>query len=209
MLLKKLFYPVVDVICYTELCHLIHQSVMSDSIIRLCNLDNAWGVALFMTASHARVLRSCTTIFIDGTFRSAPHPYVQLVTVHGLYMGAVIPLCFCLSIGKTVGHYRQILMGLRNAIRSYTGHRWPQPNAVICDFEISLITAVETELPGAQIRCCYFHFTQSLCRKFSGTGLVSAYRSYSRNGERLRSCVRKIMSLGFLPTALVRQAFTT
>jgi len=31
-----------------------------------------------------------------------------------------------------------------------------------CDFEISLITAVETELPGAQIRCCYFHFTQSL-----------------------------------------------
>ena len=110
-----------------------------------------------MTANHARVLHSCTTIFIDGTFRTAPHPYVQLVTVHGLYMGAVILVCFGLSTGKTVGHYRQILTGLRNAVRGYNGHRWQQPNMVICDFEISLITAVETKLLGAQIRCCYFH----------------------------------------------------
>lgn len=174
----------------------------------LCHLDNDWGVAVFMTADHARVLRNCSTIFIDGTFRTAPHPYHQLVTVHGLWLTAVIPLCFCLATGKTVGHYRQILAAVRNSIRMYTGHRWHHPDLVICDFEISLISAVETELPNARIKCCYFHFTQSLWRKFSGTGLVSAYRSNSGNGRRLRACVLKIMSLGFLPLPLVRQAFT-
>ena len=176
----------------------------------------AWGVAVFMTADHARVLRNCSAIFIDGTFRRLClhhiHITMQLVTVHGLWMTAVIPLCFCLATGKTVGHYRQILVAVRNSIRMYTGHRWQQPDLVICDFEISLINAVETELPNARIKCCsccYFHFTQSVWRKFSGTGLVSAYRSHSRNGRRLRACVFKIMSLGSLPLPLVRHAFTT
>jgi hypothetical protein len=103
-----------------------------------------------LTASHARILGSCSTIFIDGTFRTAPHPYEQLVTVHGMWMGSVIPLCFCLSTGKTVGQYRQILTSIRTAIRRYTGHTWRQPAMVICDFEISLISAIETELPAAK-----------------------------------------------------------
>jgi len=40
-------------------------------------------------------------LYIDGTFKTAPHPYKQLVTVHGLYQGFVIPLTFCLLTGKT------------------------------------------------------------------------------------------------------------
>lgn len=174
----------------------------------LCHLDNDWGVSVFMTPSNAGILRRCSTIFIDGTFRTAPHPYEQLVTIHGLFMGTVIPLCYCLSTGKTVGQYRQLLVGIRSAIRRYTRHRWSQPDFVVCDFEISLISAIQSELPASRIKCCYFHFTQSLWRKFSETGLVTAYRSQTPNGRRLRSCVQKVMSLGFLPTALVRQAFT-
>lgn len=89
----------------------------------LCHLDNAWGVAVFMTADHARVLRNCSAIFIDGTFRRLClhhiHITMQLVTVHGLWMTVVIPLCFCLATGKTVGHYRQILVAVRNSIRMY------------------------------------------------------------------------------------------
>jgi len=175
----------------------------------LCKLDNAWGVAIFLSAEDARVLLRCTTIYIDGTFRTAPHPYQQMVTVHGLYMEAVVPLSYAPSTGKSVGQYRQIISGLRTSIRRHTGHHWPQPNLIICDFEISLITAVETELPFARIHCCYFHYNQSLWRRFSATGLVRAYRGLRRNDRRLRTCVQKIMALGFLPTVVVRQSFLT
>jgi len=50
----------------------------------LSHLDNQWGLAVFMTDSNARILSQRDTVFIDGTFRTAPRPYKQLVTIHGL-----------------------------------------------------------------------------------------------------------------------------
>jgi hypothetical protein len=173
----------------------------------LSSIDNGWGICLFMTSTQAKILRTCQVIYIDGTFRTAPHPYLQLVTVHGLWLNSVIPLCFCLSTGKTVGQYRQIIKGVRTGIRNATGHSWRQPSTVICDFEISLISAIQTELPNSSIRCCYFHYTQSLWRKFSSSGLLTAYRSTSQSGRRLKKCIQKIMAIGFIPTAMVRQVF--
>jgi hypothetical protein len=54
----------------------------------LMHIDNGWGVAIFATDKSLRILASCSTIFVDGTFRSAPKPYYQLVTIHGLYRGS-------------------------------------------------------------------------------------------------------------------------
>jgi len=169
-------------------------------------LDHNWGVAVFMTEQHCRVLSSCDTVFIDGTFRTAPSPFYQLVTVHGLFRGAVIPLCFCLLSGKTVGHYRQLIEHVRNKIRQTCRRRW-NPRNLICDFELALITAVETELPRTRVRGCYFHFSQSLWRKFSSLGMVADYRGSNRRGRRLKKVVQKIMSMGFLPSLLISRAF--
>jgi FLYWCH zinc finger domain len=72
-------------------------------------LDNQWGIAVFVTDRNVRFLGECDTIFVNGTFRIAPRPYHQLLTIHGLYRGTVVPLCFSLLSGKTVGHYRQVL----------------------------------------------------------------------------------------------------
>ena len=66
--------------------------------------DNFWGIAVFTSSRTIRVLQRCQCLYVDGTFRTAPHPYQQLVTVHGLYHGFVIPLAFCLATGKPVGH---------------------------------------------------------------------------------------------------------
>ncbi len=49
--------------------------------------NNAWGIALFMTKKMCQKLAECTCLYIDGTFKTAPHPYTQMVTVHGLYNG--------------------------------------------------------------------------------------------------------------------------
>ena len=71
------------------------------------------------------------------------------------------------------------------------------------DFEQALISAVETELPTTSIQGCYFHFNQSLWRHIQDLGLARGYR----HDERLQQLLRKVMSLGFLPTALVRNNF--
>ena len=174
----------------------------------LQHLDNAWGIVIFATDKNLRILSRCDTIFLDGTFRSAPHPYIQMLTIHGFFMGSVIPLCFCLVTGKSTAQYRQILQNVLTNVRRASGRRW-QPTTAVCDFELSLITALETEMVGIRVRGCYFHFCQSLWRKFSSLGLVSAFNRNDSRGSRLRKCVHKLLAIGFLPVLLVRQAFLT
>lgn len=170
------------------------------------HIDNGWGVAIFATDKSLRILASCSVIYVDGTFRSAPNPYYQLVTVHGLYGGVVLPLCFCLTTGKSLAHYRHLLHEMCVRIRRLTRRRW-RPNTAICDFELALILALETELPGIRVRGCYFHFSQSLWRKFASLGLVSQYRRHSADGRRLRKFVQKTKALGFLPAAIIGNTF--
>ena len=74
---------------------------------------------------------------------------------------------------------------------------------IITDFEYSLLLALETEFPNAQLRACYFHFCQSLWRRVQNLGLAVQYR----NNRRLKKLVLKVMALGHLPMALVRQNF--
>lgn len=164
--------------------------------------DNNWGILVFTTRNMVRVLQKCQSLFIDGTFRTAPQPYEQLVTVHGLYGGFVIPLVFCLLNGKTIGQYRQLIQHLKEIVRVTTGHRL-RPTRVVSDFERSLLIAIETELPNCRTSGCYFHWTQSLWRNVQQRGLARPYRSNAR----LSKFIRLIMAIAFIPVLLVRQNF--
>ena len=116
-----------------------------------------------------------------------------------MYLGRVLPLAFCLLVGKTTGHYRQALQAITRKVRAASGHRW-RPRRVICDFEHVIMSAIETELPTARVSGCYFHFCQSLWRHVQQeVGLCAAYRQNQH--------VRRVMALGHLPLAIVRQNF--
>lgn len=168
----------------------------------LLHLDNDWGVAVFATDENMQKLQRCHDVYIDGTFRTCPSPYTQFFTIHGKYRERVLPFATALLTGKTIGHYRQVLQVLKREIRRRSGHRW-RPNTVICDFEQSLISAVETELPTARVTCCYFHFCQSMWRRLNELGLSVAYRRHAR----FKKCIRRFLSMGYLPVAVVRQNF--
>jgi hypothetical protein len=168
----------------------------------LSTVDHNWGFAIFATSNNYKVLQRCSEIYIDGTFKTCPSPYSQFLTIHGRYHGRVLPLVMCLLAGKQVGLYREVLQHVRRQVRARTGHRL-QPRTVICDFEYSLILAVQTELPLASISGCYFHFCQSLLRKITKLGLSGAFRRHAR----LNKFVRKIMAIGYLPLAIVRANF--
>lgn len=165
-------------------------------------LDNDWGIAVFATKKDIRLLQRCSTIYIDGTFKTSPHPYLQLVTVHGKYLGRFFTFAWSLMTGKTVGHYRQLFQHLQVKVRNVTGRRW-RPRSVICDFEQALKLAIETERPRTRIWGCYFHFTQSLWRKIQEVGLARIYR----RRRRVKKFLQKLMSIGHLPLAFVRQNF--
>lgn len=91
------------------------------------------------------------------------------------------------------------LQVVKKYVRRYTGRDFA-PQNFVCDFEMSIISAVETELPTTQICLCYFHFTQSIWRAVQRAQLVADYR----RSDTLKMYIRKFMSCAFLPLAVVR-----
>lgn len=164
--------------------------------------DNALGIALFVSKKMIKTYNDCQCLFVDGTFKTSPKPYKQLVTVHGLYNGFVIPLCFCLLTGKTTAHYRQLFQCLKQLVQTKTRQILDPVNDVI-DFEASLKSAIEAEFPNCNISGCYFHFCSSLWRKIQELHLTNDYSS----SRLLKKKVRMIMGIAFLPTQLVRHNF--
>lgn len=165
----------------------------------LLEKNNNRGFIVFATRENMKVLQRCKYVFIDGTFKTAPRPYYQHVTIHGRYQNRVIHLASCLMTGKTLEQYREVLKAIKRGVRHASGRRL-KPRFVVCDFELSIIRAVETELHGAKVCGCVFHFRQSIFRKVVNLGLK---RAYVRDNDVTR-VIQKCMSLCFLPMPLVR-----
>lgn len=83
----------------------------------LTHLDNGVGVAVFTTKRFLKALQKADCLYFDGTFHTAPKPYLQLVTVHGKIGGFVVPLVFILSTGKDTVQYRSVFRHLKAEVR--------------------------------------------------------------------------------------------
>lgn len=165
--------------------------------------DNNMGIAVFTTKRFLKSLQQADSLYVDGTFRTAPSPYKQFMTIHGNVNGFVVPLVFVLLTGKTSVQYRRVFQHVKQQVFNVT-HLLLNPNKVVCDFEKSVHIALQFEFPRTRLLGCHFHFGQSLWRKVQQVGLAASYN----NDRRLRKVIRKFMSLGFLPTMLVMQNFT-
>lgn len=56
---------------------------------------------MFARRGNYTSLSRCDTIYIDGTFKTCPEPYFQLVTytIHGKHLGRVFIFVMCLFTG--------------------------------------------------------------------------------------------------------------
>ena len=164
--------------------------------------DNHWGILVITTDENTICLQRCQEVYMDGTFRTAPPPYREYFSIHRKFRNRVICLVNVLMIGQLIGQYRQTLQVVKQNVRRISKHRW-RPHLVISDYEQSLIAAVNAELPNVRISGCYFHFGQNLWRRVQFLGLA---RDHAQN-RRLKKTIRKVIAIGYLSIALVRQIF--
>jgi hypothetical protein len=165
-------------------------------------IDNNLGVAVFTTKKLLRSLQKADFWYLDGTFRTAPLPYKQFLTIQGYLNGFVVPMVFVLLPGKLSVLYRRVLQHIKQRIWQITGSQ-VAPNKIVCDFEKSLHIAIQFEFPRTKIMGCYYHFCQSLWRRVQGVGLAG---SYIRD-RKLKQFIRRIMAIAVIPTLLVMQNF--
>ena len=70
--------------------------------------DNGWGIAIFATTKSLINLAEAETVYMDGTFFTAPKPYYQFFTIHGRVNRRVLPLVCALMTDNTTGAYRKV-----------------------------------------------------------------------------------------------------
>ena len=65
-------------------------------------------------------------------------------------MDRVVPFVFVLMQNRTIGHYRQVFAHIKRRYQRITNANLT-PNNIVVDFELGMITAVETEVPQSSI----------------------------------------------------------
>ena len=141
----------------------------------------------------------CTELSCDGTFKVAPKLFKQLFTINGDILVSLLPLVYGLLPGKSTPTYTKFIEEVKFLCTDF------DPVRLMCDFELSFINSSLTVFPEISVTGCFFHFTQSIWRKFQGMGnqLVSRYK----NDTEFSIIVRMLPALAFVPLIDVSLAF--
>lgn len=150
---------------------------------------------IFTTTDNLNFLKSSDLWFCDGTFKSSPVIFDQLLIIHGQRTQGsgvkyCLPLVYCLTPDRTTGTYLRVLQQLKIMQDGLA------PPTIITDFEKALMNAFAQEFPNAAIQGCFFHFSQANYRNIQKYPAI--HNLYSNNAE-ANLMIKKLTALSFIP----------
>ena len=100
------------------------------------------------------VLSETNFYFVDGTFKTSPKLFKQVLNFMAEYKGKVVPVFHCTLTSKSRALYIAVL--------EHLVQKFPQfkPQTIMSDFEASLTLALREIFPRVRIAGCRFHFGQ-------------------------------------------------
>lgn len=107
-------------------------------------------------------LATVTLVGIDGTFKTVPRVPADLkcfLTIQVVFKSVSFPMVYALLGSMT----EEVYAALFNIVRNILPLNY-QRVCFITDYEKALMSAVQQSFPESQLRCCWFHFTQSIVR---------------------------------------------
>ena len=145
---------------------------------------------IMIFGSGELLIHATTTnrICIDGTFSRCPKTHYQLLTCHAVCPdGFAFPFAFALLKNKKAETYSTVFNEVDRKATSLCGKvEFSRDDLVVsCDFEKGLLEAFETML--CSVKCCHFHFNQSLWRFMNKNGMASRYISDAQLPSRSRA----------------------
>ncbi|XP_069058743.1 uncharacterized protein [Pleurodeles waltl] len=155
-------------------------------------------ILIFSTKHNLVILESSPVWMMDGTFKSTPHPFTHIYTIHANKSNTTIPLVYALLPDKDSSTYTEFL----TVIKEKTMNK--SPRKVILDFELTMINTITTLFPDTQIQGCFFHFSQACWSKIQNSSLVEEYLSSSK----LQFELRKLTALCFVPPDRIDEFYT-
>ena len=168
-------------------------------------------VIVFCTRNDLRALMSSRAWFLDGTFKTAPSIFTQVFAVLGSVTEVVrevqheiaLPFAYALFEGKHQYEYHKVLESLIKEAKNM--NIVLEPAYVMTDFELAILNASRGIFRTSEIKACFFHLFQSICRKVQEEGLQTEYAD--AEDETIRTAARMMAALAFVPLEDVVSAF--
>ena len=154
------------------------------------SINNEDGSALiFISYPLLHAFSESNTVFLDGTFRTVPKLFYQLVTLQFLafnkvntrkrdwklteiadelsqslfwlidYCFQIFPIAYVLMTNKSQKLYEHVLKEIIEITKVDQG-KSPTPSLIISDFELAILGAASSAFPTSRVRGCWFHFSQ-------------------------------------------------
>lgn len=182
--------------------------------------NNVQRIMAFSTLADITSLASSNSVYMDGTFRVTPEPFVQLFTLNS-FVGpnedrqVLMPRVYFLLPGKGQDVYARVLqltLQLVEMAFDLTGNgdgytHWRYINS---DFEAGIIAAAKSvdfdPLQMIRLRGCHFHYCSALYR-FATTGIDNMHGDYFAADKLLVRFMQKLFALPLLPENRVEDAF--
>ena len=133
-------------------------------------------VIILATSDNLTITEESTSWYLDGTFKSAPQLFYQLLVLHAELTDTpgkswILPTVYILLTQKDTPIYLEGFEALTSNCPALL------PQVVMADFEQALRSTLSTSFPGAEIDGCHFHFCQAILRNVNQLGYKTEYEA--------------------------------
>jgi hypothetical protein len=157
-------------------------------------------LVVFISALGLHTLQNSEEIFMDGTFKTCPNPFQQILFIHGKTGDQrSIPCVYAIMSRKDTASYRK-LFEILDELKAF---REGFPKIVMTDFEKSLWVVVGEFLPWAQHVGCLWHWKRCLRTNLGERHLLALYSSSAK----FHHLVSLLYALAFVPVGEVQQLY--
>ena len=164
------------------------------------NEDNH--LLMFASNEGLKLLSTSSRWHSDGTFFAAPKPFNQVYIIHAYTdNGHMLPCAYYLTQKKDCAIYKAMFTHLKNAAEE-NGYIL-NPKTIVVDFELAAINAYKFHWPGAEIKGCFFHFTQAVLRWAFRNG----YKLHYSANTTFKLWLKMILALPVVPVGRIFEAW--
>ena len=151
-------------------------------------------------------LAASNVIHADGTFKCVLGGFSQLYILHATVENNVsLPALFCLVKAKNQQTYVKLLGLVEELARDAGLTIFNRDVQLMCDFELAFIKAVQQRFTSVNVKCCLFHFTQSIFKN-ANDAVNAIKKAAGEDGQKIgmvMQAIRRIMMLALVPEGLI------
>ena len=151
-------------------------------------------VIVYASDEELQLLCDTDTIFMDGTFKTAPKLFLQLYVIHGILGDTTVPTVYSYLERKNRETYNELFTVISTECQNR--NLVFNPTNIHIDFEDAVIQAWRAVMGAAtNVVCCFFHMCQNTFKHIRDNGLLDRYR----NDRVFKLFCCSLDALAFLP----------